>query len=79
MCNLSDAFMEEQYQDPEFLAWLEQKNKNITEQMEQHHNSLQHAYDVIAGEMNEILTQMEIEDMEKHYDHMSQWELLNEL
>jgi hypothetical protein len=79
MCNLTDSFMEEQYQDPEFLSWLEQKNKNITEQMEYHYNSLQHAYDVIAGEMNEILTQMEIEDMEKHYDHMSQWELLDEL
>ena len=38
MCNLVDAFMEEQYQDQEFLDWLEQKTdklenkwKNITQ------------------------------------------------
>ena len=71
--------MEEQYQDPEFIAWLEQKNKNITEQMEHHYNSIEYARDAIAAEMNETLIQMEIEDMEKHYNDINEWELLNEL
>ncbi len=59
MCNLTDSFMEEQYQDPEFIAWLEQKNKNITEQMEHHYNSIEYARDAIAAEMNnQLMEQM---------------------
>ena len=55
MCNLVDAFMEEQYQDPEFLAWLEQKNKQMRDQMEDHYNSIEYARDAIAAEMNNQL------------------------
>lgn len=45
MCNLVDAFMEEQYQDPEFLAWLEQKNKQMRDQMEDYFRSVKEMED----------------------------------
>jgi hypothetical protein len=78
MCNLVDAFMEEQYQDQEFLDWLEQKNRQIREQMEEHY-SIEYAKDAIAAKMYEDLMDLEVHDMEKKYDNLSQWELLNEL
>jgi hypothetical protein len=79
MCNLVDAFMEEQYQDPEFLAWLEQKNKQMTDQMEDHYNSIEYARDAIAAEMNNQLMEMTYADVEREYKSLSEWELLNEL
>ena len=79
MCNLVDAFMEQQYQDPEFLAWLEQKNKQMTDQMEDHYNSIEYARDAIAAEMNNQLMEMTYADVEREYKSLSEWELLNEL
>ena len=74
MCNLTDSFMEEQYQDPEFIAWLEQKNKNITEQMEHHYNSIEYARDAIAAEMNNQLMGINDQLMEEMKDpEFSSW------
>ena len=46
--------------------------------MEEHY-SIEYAKDAIAAKMYEDLMDLEVHDMEKKYDNLSQWELLNEL
>jgi len=79
MCNLTDSYMEEMYQDPEFVAWLEQRNKDIREQWDEYQQSIEQAYDIIASEMNDLLEKFESLKTESEFKDISQWDLLTEL
>jgi hypothetical protein len=69
MCNLVDAFMEEQYQDPEFLSWLEQKNQEQTQRMQDEIMSLEYAYDVMCQKRYEEEFEMMKESAETDYEY----------
>jgi DNA anti-recombination protein RmuC len=71
--------MEEMYQDPEFVAWLEQRNKDIREQWDEYQQSIEQAYDIIASEMNDLLEKFESLKTESEFKDISQWDLLTEL
>lgn len=79
MCNLTDSYMEQMYQDPEFVAWLEQRNKDIREQWDEYQQSIEQAYDIIATEMNDLLEKFESLKTESEFKDISQWDLLTEL
>jgi DNA anti-recombination protein RmuC len=71
--------MEQMYQDPEFVAWLEQRNKDIREQWDEYQQSIEQAYDIIASEMNDLLEKFESLKTESEFKDISQWDLLTEL
>jgi DNA anti-recombination protein RmuC len=71
--------MEQMYQDPEFVAWLEQRNKDIREQWDEYQQSIEQAYDIIATEMNDLLEKFESLKTESEFKDISQWDLLTEL
>lgn len=79
MCNLTDSYTEQMYQDPEFVAWLEQRNKDIREQWDEYQQSIEQAYDIIATEMNDLLEKFESLKTESEFKDISQWDLLTEL
>jgi len=68
MCNLVDALMEQQCQDPEYIAWVEQKNKELNDQWNQYKESMEYAYDVICSKMDEEYEMMK-EAAETDYEY----------
>ncbi len=68
MCNLVDALMEQQCQDPEYIAWVEQKNQELNDQWNQYKESMEYAYDVICSKMDEEYQMMK-EAAETDYEY----------
>jgi len=63
--------MEQQYQDPEFLSWLEQKNQEQTQRMQEEIMSLEYAYDVMCEASYNDMMEYEKCQMEE-FEHMKE-------